>query len=89
VLKPGIKLVEIQKIIFEKADKLNIRVKADFTLLYKLIRYRVRDSIDGRSIIKPIYILILDDKSIEVYPRVELERIMSIVNMLSNEFNHV
>jgi len=88
-LKPGIKLVEIPKIVVEEADKSNIRVKADFTLLYKLIRYRARNCIEGRSIVKPIYILILEDGSIEVYPRVELERVMSVVNMLRNEFDRV
>jgi len=88
-LKPGIKLVEIPKNIIEEADRLNIRVKADFTLLYKMIRYRVRDCIDGRTVVKPILILVFDDGSIEVYPRVELERVMNIVNTLRNEFNRV
>lgn len=84
IIKPNTKLVEIPKIIFEKADNEGIKVKADFTLIYKLIRYKTRNCINEKRVIKPIVIIIDREGSIEIYPYNDIAHINEYLKNLEH-----
>ncbi len=73
-------LAELPKIIIEECDKRNIKLRSDFTLLYKMIHFRCRDTICGQKLCQDLFIII--DK--EGYPHVyKFEDVKDIVFSLS------
>ena len=72
-------LAELPKIIIEECDKRNIKLRSDFTLLYKMIHFRCRDALCGQKICKDLFIII--DK--EGYPHTyTFEEIKDIIDGL-------
>ena len=61
-------LVDIPRIILSRADDAGVKVKADFTLIYKLIHFKVGKCIEGTRTVKPLLIIISKDGDIEVLP---------------------
>lgn len=51
-------LMDIPKIVVSKCDRRGIRLRADFTLIYKLIRFNVAECVSGTRVIEPILITI-------------------------------
>ena len=73
-------LAELPKIIIEECDKRNIKLRSDFTLLYKMIHFRCRDAICGQKLCKDLFIII--DK--QGYPHTyKFEDVKDIVLALS------
>jgi len=68
VIRPGTHLVEIPKIVINEADKLKVKLRANFTRIYDEIRYRARECVSGTRVVKPIRIMIFKDGDFEVYP---------------------
>ena len=83
VVEPGTKLVEIPKIVMEKADQENIKVHADFTLIYKMLRYKTRSCISEKTVVKPIMITIDEDGYIEIHPYEEVSSIIEKIKELN------
>ncbi len=73
-------LAELPKIIIEECDKRRIKLRSDFTLLYKMIHYKCRDAICGQKLCKDLFIII--DK--QGYPHTyKFEDVKDIVLSLS------
>lgn len=62
--KAGTRLMEIPVKLFEEADRLGIKINANFTKLYDDIRYEVPGSISGTTLAKDIVAYILFDGSV-------------------------
>jgi len=83
VVQPGVKLVEIPKIVLEEADAAGVKVEADFTLIYKLIRYRASSCVSERVVVKPILVLVSSDGSLSVYPFEEVAQIVEVLDEMT------
>ncbi len=68
IIEPGTHLIEVPKILISEADKLKVKLKANFTRIYDEIRYRARECVSGTKVIKPIRVLIYRDGDFEVCP---------------------
>ncbi|HIQ03874.1 MAG TPA: Tfx family DNA-binding protein [Desulfurococcales archaeon] len=69
IIPPNTHLVDIPRIVIGEADKVKVKLKANFTRIYDEIRFKARECIKGTHVIKPIMILILSDGDIEVIPK--------------------
>jgi hypothetical protein len=67
-IEAGTHLVEVPQLVVAKADKLGIKLRANFTMLYDEIRYRAGKCIEGTRVVKPIKVIILRDGTFEVSP---------------------
>jgi len=85
VVEPGTRLVEIPRIVLDEADRAGVKVEADFTLIYKLIRYRARSCVSERVVVKPILVLIGCDGSLSVYPVEEVVRVLAVFGEVAGE----
>jgi len=59
VIKPGTHLVDVPRIVLNKADEANIKVKANFTRIYDEIRFKVSNKVKRTRVIRPITVKIL------------------------------
>jgi transcriptional regulator len=55
--------------VIDAADKTSVRLGADFTRIYNLLKYKVPDRVKGNNIIKPVTILIMKDGDVDIGPR--------------------
>ncbi len=60
-IKPGTHLVDIPRIMIDRADKANMKLRANFTRIYEDIRFKARRSIRGASVVEPFTIWIMPD----------------------------
>jgi Tfx family DNA-binding protein len=58
-VKPGTHLVDIPRIILDKADEANIKVRANFTRIYDEIRFRASDKVKRSRVTRQITVKIL------------------------------
>jgi len=68
VINPNTHLVDVPRLVINEADKVNVKLKANFTRIYDEIRFKARECIKGTRVIKPITILIFSDGDVEVIP---------------------
>ncbi|RLF11717.1 MAG: Tfx family DNA-binding protein [Thermoprotei archaeon] len=68
-VKPGTHLVEIPKLIIDAGDKLNVKLKVNFTKVYDEIKFRARGCVEGVRVVKPFVIAIYRDGEIEIMPK--------------------
>ncbi|MCC6051936.1 MAG: Tfx family DNA-binding protein [Fervidicoccaceae archaeon] len=66
VVEPGTHLVDIPSMVVKAGDTANVKVAANFTRIYDEVRFKARDCIEGRRVVRPIRIAVLRDGSIEV-----------------------
>jgi len=59
VIKPGTHLVDVPRIILNKADEANIKVKANFTRIYDEIIFKASDKVKRTRVIRQITVKIL------------------------------
>ncbi len=62
--KAGTKLMEVPVKLIEEADRLGIKINANFTKIYDDLRYEVPGAVSGTSISKDIAAYILFDGSV-------------------------
>ena len=67
-LKPGTHLVDVPRMLVDAADEVGVKIKVDFALVYKELRYEAGSSIQRTRVIKPILLHILRDGKIDVEP---------------------
>ncbi len=67
-VRPGTHMVDIPRLVIDKADKANVKLRADFTRIYNEIRFKARECVKGAKIVKPITVLILKDGDIKIIP---------------------
>ncbi|MEM1994747.1 MAG: Tfx family DNA-binding protein [Nitrososphaerales archaeon] len=59
VIKPGTHLVDIPRLILDKADEANIKVRANFTRIFDEIRFKASDKVKRSRVIRQIIVKIL------------------------------
>jgi len=52
--------------VVKAGDTANVKVAANFTRIYDEVRFKARNCIEGRRVVRPIRIAVLRDGSIEV-----------------------
>lgn len=75
VIKEGTRLVEIPKIVIEASDSAGVRVRGDFTLLFKLLRFRARECVRGVRLEKPVLVIVNPQGYVDVYPYHEVKHV--------------
>ena len=66
LVEPGTHLVDIPSMVVKAGDTANVKVAANFTRIYDEVRFKARNCIEGRRVVRPIRIAVLRDGSIEV-----------------------
>lgn len=82
VIEENTRLIEIPRIIIDEADKRNIHVRGDFTLIYKTLRYKTPDHVQGQKTVKPILVLIGKDGTIDAYSYNEVKNLIEEVEKI-------
>ncbi len=75
----GTHLVDIPRIVIEKADKAGVKVRADFTLIYKLLHFKAQECIHGPRLVKPVLIIITSRGDVEIMPYNKVKDYLKIV----------
>ncbi len=75
----GTHLVDIPRIVIEKADEVGVKVKADFTLIYKLLHFKAQECISGPRLVKPILIVVTSRGDVEIMPYDKVKGYLSLV----------
>lgn len=78
----GTKLVEIPRIIMDEADRSGLKVRGDFTLIFKLIRFKARRCIVENKVKEPLMIVVDRSGEVDVYPYRDVEQLYSQIQEL-------
>ena len=79
VIDSGTHLVDIPRLVISAADKVKVKLRANFTRIYDEIRFKTPDCIKGTKVIKPLVILILKNGDIEVMSVENFQRLNKII----------
>jgi len=82
VLSEGMKLIDIPRLIIEEADKVGIKVRADFTLIFKLLRFKAGVCIRVNRIERPILIIVDKNGYVDVYPYHEVQGVFNDIEKI-------
>jgi len=78
-IEAGTHLVDIPKIVIEKADEAGVKVRADFTLIYKLLHFKTQECIQGPRLVKPVLILVTSRGDVEIFPYDKIKEYLTLV----------
>ncbi len=67
IIPAGTKLVDIPKLVFDKCDTKGIKLRADVTLIFKTIRFKHRECLEGNMLKKPLLVLIDHKGELNIY----------------------
>ncbi|MBS7619282.1 Tfx family DNA-binding protein [Candidatus Bathyarchaeota archaeon] len=67
-LDVGTHLVDVPRMLIDAADRVGVKIKVSFTLVYKSLRDEADDAIQGTRVVKPILLHVLSDGKIDVEP---------------------
>jgi Tfx family DNA-binding protein len=71
-ISKGTHLIDIPRMIINECDKYNIKVRADFTLIFKLIRFHKPSVVKDTYLSKDILVIIDRHGSIKIYDYEEI-----------------
>jgi Tfx family DNA-binding protein len=57
----GTHLVDIPRIVLNRANRAKIRLGANFTRIYEDIRFKAKDHVSGTRVVKPILVTVFPD----------------------------
>ena len=60
-IRPGTHLVDIPRVMIDRADKAHVALRANFTRIYEDIRFKAKRSIKGARVMEPLTIWIMPD----------------------------
>jgi HTH-type transcriptional regulator, fmd operon transcriptional regulator len=63
---PGTHMVDIPRIVLNKADDANIKIRTNFVKMFEEIKFKARDKVNKTRVSKPIIIMIMPDGDLEV-----------------------
>ena len=75
-------LAELPKIIIEECDRKGVKLRSDFTLLYKMIHFKCRDAICGQKLCKDLFIIIDKEGYPHTYKYDDIKDIVSSLNKI-------
>ena len=64
----GTHLVDVPRMVIDTADRTDVRLRADFTRIYNMLKYKAPNRVKGDHIIKPITVLIMKDGDVDIGP---------------------
>lgn len=67
-IEAGTHLVDVPGILVKFGDGIGMKLKVNFTRIYDEIKFKARDCVSGRIVVKPFMIAIFKDGNIEVTP---------------------
>ncbi len=82
VVKEGTHLVDIPRLVIRECDRVGVKLRADFTYIYKLLRYSVWPCIKGTYVVKPILILVDWNGVVNIYPYDEVRDILEYIERI-------
>lgn len=83
VVPAGTHLVDVPRIVMEECDKAGVRLRADFTLIFKLIKFSRPPCVEGQRLSKPVVVLVDREGYVSVHPLNErVEEIIKEVEAL-------
>ncbi|MEL9999702.1 MAG: Tfx family DNA-binding protein [Desulfurococcaceae archaeon] len=82
LLSEGTRHVDIPALVIEEADRAGVKIKADISLLLKLIWRRARSCIESRRVKKPIMVLVDREGEVEVYPYQDIQHLHQEIEKL-------
>ena len=65
-IESGTHLVDIPRIILNKADETNIKVRTNFIKIFEDIKFKAADKVRRTRVVKPIIITMMPDGTLEV-----------------------
>jgi transcriptional regulator len=68
IIPPETHLVDVPRMLIDAADAAGIRIRGDFSLVYKDLRQNAAASISGTRVVKPVRVDILRDGEIYIEP---------------------
>lgn len=68
VINEGTHLADVPKIVMEECDRTGIRLKGDFTLIFKLLKFSKPSCVSGQKLAVPILVLVDRDGYLSIYP---------------------
>jgi Tfx family DNA-binding protein len=67
-LPPMTHLVDVPRMLIDAADSAGVKIKVDFSLIYKELKHDVGDNVSGTRITKPVQVNILSDGEVYIEP---------------------
>lgn len=64
----GTRLVDVPRIVMEECDRAGVRLRADFTLIFKLIRFSRPPCVEGQRLSRPVIVLVDGEGYLSIYP---------------------
>lgn len=68
ILPPMTHLVDVPRMLIDVADSAGVKIKVDFSLIYKELKHDAGDNVSGTRIIKPVQVDILSDGEVYIEP---------------------
>lgn len=68
ILPPMTHLVDVPRMLIDAADSAGVKIKVDFSLIYKELKHDAGDNVSGTRIIKPVQVDILSDGEVYIEP---------------------
>jgi len=65
-LQAGTRMIDVPRIVVDEADRMGLKLRADFTRLYNEIRFKAKKHVSGTVLKKPVTILLLPNGDIWV-----------------------
>lgn len=85
LINKGVHLAEIPSLIIEECDKRGIKLKADFTLLFKQIRFYTPQCVSGARLSGEIMIIVDENGFVEVHSYEEVKAAVDELNKIVPE----
>lgn len=82
ILREGTRHVDIPRLIIEEADRAGVKLKADISLMLKLLWQRAGDCIERFRVSRPILVIADREGNLDVYPYYEVQHLHQEVERL-------
>ncbi len=68
VVPEGTHLAEVPRIVMEECDKAGVKLRADFTLIFKLLHFSRPPCVEGRRLSRPVIVLVDREGYLSIHP---------------------
>ncbi len=83
VIEEGTHLADVPKIVMEECDRAGVRLRADFTLIFKMLKFSRPPCVEGQRLATPILVLVDREGYLSIYPlRGWVERLLKEIESI-------
>ncbi len=68
IIREGTHLADVPRVVMEECDRAGVRLKGDFTLIFKLLRFSRTRCVDGNTLSRPVIVLVDKEGYLSIYP---------------------